>query len=282
MFRLNFWAGLCLRWNVTSRFFLLLSLCWMTMNAHSSAYMTEVSTTVGNAYVELFNSADTVVSMKGWKMKCGSDLYEFGLGDKIAAKSLLVIDLKSTFFRFGNMVILINNEDSIVDQFAIGNLGVVREGESYQRDTVAILFDKVVKEDESPILLGKCTKGYLPLLQEVDRCTVIYKKDPINPNVSHGTFPVTEFSVMPEKNDPLFGESSVSEQHIIVSPNPCQTTLSVTYTQQERSHYQLSDVAGRVVTEGDIEGYETLDMSRYEVGVYMLTIGNETIKIEKK
>ena len=281
MFRFVFMAGLFCRETAISRVFLLLVFCWITMSGHSATYITEVSTTGNNAYVEIFNSADTTAMLCGWKMQCGSVVYEFGARDKIAAESVLVVDLKSSFLEKGNAILILDSDDDIIDRFVIGNLGLVRTGESYQRDTVAVLSERMVKEDESPIHLEKCTKGYFLQLVEVDRNTIKYWNDPVNPQISYGTFPVKDFSVPLQKDSPS-KESFVSEQHLYVSPNPCQTTLTVIYTRQEPSHYQLTDAVGRVVVEGDMEGKETVDMSRYVAGIYMLTVGEETIKVEKK
>ena len=253
----------------------------MTLSAHSAVYMTEVSTDADNAYVELFNSSDTIALMNGWKIKCGSNIYEFHSETKIAEEKVLVVDFDLSFFRGDTVIILYDAYNQLIDRFAINNLKFKRKGESYQRDIVAIQSEMYVKTDESPIRLAECTKGYLPLLKEVDRNTFVFTKDPTNPSVTHGDFPVKEYSVIS-----VVGQSSVEYQdmgkHISVSPNPCQTTLSITCSTQGQTEYQLSDIHGRVVCEGDFEGQKELDMTCYQVGVYMLTVGGETIKVEKK
>lgn len=269
---------------ICKRIVLSLLLSYIGMNVYSAVYITEISTNESDSYIELFNSSDTIVSLKGWKIKCGTNEYIFE-DLTLKGESVKVIDLEASFFEKNSIVNIYNTNQKVVDQVAFcqDDFDFILENKSYQRDSVAILYGMIVKVDESPFKLKDKSKGYVKHIIETDRSSMVFTTESDMDMNFRGTSPIKQITRINNKNNTEERERlTLNKYELIVTPNPCTTILSIQYTKPQKSKYQLIDVFGRIVKEGYFERGKDIDMTNNESGIYFLSIDNETIKVEKK
>lgn len=72
-----------------------------------------------------------------------------------------------------------------------------------------------------------------------------------------------------------------SKSTLKVYPNPTGTYVNVT-GQESGSHYLIFDVTGKVMQSGTLESENAqLDISQYPIGIYLLQVAGNTVKIVK-
>lgn len=135
---------------IKKRYFVLsyLSLCFY-FEINSAIYITEVSNNFENSFVELYNSSDSIKSIKNWSVEYG--LNKQKLDGELCPNSVIILNFEMTV-GFGDSLLLKNEKAQLLDKIVFSESktkGVTGEL-TYQRDTVVLSQDGKVHIKNSP------------------------------------------------------------------------------------------------------------------------------------
>ena len=84
----------------------------------------------------------------------------------------------------------------------------------------------------------------------------------------------TSFADTSNNKQELYYEEFVGENNVTVYPNPTKGMVTLQFDKPAKTGlYRLSDLSGKLLSDGTITNpIVTLDLSRYENGVYLLTL----------
>ena len=295
-----------------------LSVCCVPMQA--AVYITELmppsagSGRMGNpAFVELYNSSDTLVGLDGWKIAVGNTEHHFGKGNTIAPNGTLCVvqvqnreggstsDWEGAIVRTERMdwtdgsLRLANASGRTMDSLSFAGMNLPI-GTSLHRDSVELTHDGFVDLGDGRLWVGDATPGRVSGMTERRKSVFHFytseEDDTYTLTMSYDVR-VLENS---ESEDEIFGMDEENSdllplsEYVLTRPTPVKTILYVRMTEPAYSgcRYTLQDASGKIVALGELSDTdeEQVDMTGMQPGTYVLHVEKDgasyPFKIQKK
>ncbi|MBO4805481.1 MAG: lamin tail domain-containing protein [Paludibacteraceae bacterium] len=263
------------------------------------------------SFVELYNSADTIVVLSGWRLATGRLEYVFNEQQEMAPNSTLCV-LRSSGQRgssdFGGVVLYTNQIDLLGNQLKLMNSeGRTLDSLSYRemnfpvnmtlhRDSVELTHDGCVLLGDSRLVEGIATPGWVPGMTERRKSLIHFHSDMEDDTYTLTmTYDVRNIETNEENETKVENEeeplaSYYFPDYVLTRPNPVKTTLYVRIADPslEFCRYTLQNAMGIVVAQGDLVGgvESQIEMAGMLSGSYILYIEKDgesyPFKIQKK
>lgn len=266
---------------------------------------------ISKDYIELYNTADTTVSLKGWKIETeNSVIFNFDDRDKITPNTAILLstieskeirNVYSNTYYIQNKdilrgrILLKDMSETQKDSVEVSSMSIEKGRSVHRTDIWSSYGEKEVKgqdfEEAAP------TPWFVERITETNKSSVTITDENINNR--HTVIMRFKKKVIEneeniqneeyiENREIKLQKSDDKENIITVVPNPVINDLYINISNQEYKdcNYTLSTSLGKIVETGKINQQRTrIDMRKKAQGVYILTIDNNeqkhSFKIEK-
>ena len=263
------------------------------------------------SFVELYNSADTIVALSGWRLATGKLEYVFNERQEIAPNSTLcvlhslgqnssshlegVVLYTNQIDLLGNQVKLMNSEGRTLDSLSYGEMNLPMSM-TLHRDSVELTHDGCVFLGDTRLVEGIATPGWVPDMTERRKSLIHFHSD-LEDDIYTLTMTYDVRNIETNEGDETKAENEEESlvaydfpDYVLTRPNPVKTTLYVRIADPslELCRYTLQNAMGIVVAQGELVGGEEsqIEMAGMLSGPYVLYIekGGESypFKVQKK
>lgn len=282
--------------------------------SNAAIYVSEFSPGLDGrcGYVELYNSSDTVVPLKGWRLRTGDAEYAFEDGGFINPGATLVVShaleiptteslsgvegkvVQTPRMDWRRVDIRLYDPSGRARDSVWSEKALLPQATNLYRDSVELTYDGIVELGDCQLKEGEPTPGSVPEMTERRKSHIHFI-----PGEEDGNYTYTMFYDVKRvdgMNDFPMDQEDGANVHrtiydcILTRPNPVKTRLYVSIADPTypTCKYMLQDALGMVVARGELfAGAETsIDMTGMNAGAYVLLVEKEGVtypfKIQKK
>jgi hypothetical protein len=97
-------------------------------------------------------------------------------------------------------------------------------------------------------------------------------------------FSFSEYKILPRDANDISLATTIIEKNpnsFTLYPNPVHDYLFISFGDTEVREVSIKDISGKLITHQLVNGTETIDVSSFDSGIYLITIGNNTQKFIK-
>lgn len=284
------------------------------LSTSASVYVSEILPKIENVgerdikngeYLEIYNSSDSVVSLKKWKIETFEKSFTFEDNQKIEPNGVIVVcysgsannkfDLSKKYPKTKGVVFytsemntergcvkLKNGKGEIVDSFQINAPTL---GQPYNRDSVVVDANGLIVSKKSNFSPAEATPGMVERITETSSSVINFKIDDVEDGNENFAITMVYASHTIENEDVVAEEISDRQEltdtfTISATPNPVSTILNIKIEAEKEGEYRYSvqQPNGTILSQGKMHDEAQIDMSRYPTGSYILYIENENQK----